>query len=541
MRLTKLPYIVAAAAALTLAAPAAANADATNCRTLAESPAVAANLNGAAGRTLVAGARNLRVDQSVNSIAVRLGPKRSYVVRQVDADALRISFCLAATKGAAVRMIRVDPVGLSVHLGRDGRLGLRGGSRRSTRRGALRATSMRRVELTVNSRRGRATLRLANRVVATARIRPAQIKSFAIGSLAPTRRGRAKFTAIDVRATAPRPTRGSAPSPAPPPPSLAAPGTVQPVTIDVQQPAPASELDDRPFAPTSFWNAPLADNVPLDPMSGTYVNELVRQIDRFGPYMNTNKFGATVYHVDESTPRVRVKLDTWGPDLQDTWEAVPVPTHAVPAEGTDGHMTIWDHSSDRMWEFWKMNKQADGWHARWGGTMDEVSKNPGYFTHFGRSKNWGATGTGLPLLGGLVTEADLKRGSINHALAIAIVEAEPRVWSWPAQRTDGGVFTAGITPIPEGTRFRLNPNIDLSKMQLPKFTRMIAEAAQKYGIVVRDQAGAVVFVGQDPKSMPGPNPYADAFEGQFIGNLLRAFPWSQLQTIGAERSCCWSK
>ena len=69
-----------------------------------------------------------------------------------------------------------------------------------------------------------------------------------------------------------------------------------------------------------------------------------------------------------------------------------------------------------------MHQEPDSWHARWGGEMDNVSTNPGYFTHAGQTNNWGATATGLPLLGGLITVADLQRGYINHALAISLVE-----------------------------------------------------------------------------------------------------------------------
>ena len=79
----------------------------------------------------------------------------------------------------------------------------------------------------------------------------------------------------------------------------------------------------------------------------------------------------------------------------------------------------------------------------------------------------GATATGLPLLGGLVTLADLQGGSINHALAVSLVEAEKATWAWPAQRTDGWTFSSNINPIPEGTRFRLDPTLNVDNLPGP--------------------------------------------------------------------------
>ena len=100
---------------------------------------------------------------------------------------------------------------------------------------------------------------------------------------------------------------------------------------------------------------------------------------------------------------------------------------------------------------------------------------------------WGATATGLPLLGGLMTIDELQRGSIDHALAMAIPHARAGVWSWPATHSDGD--SSGPNSLPEGARLRLDPTLNLKKLNLPPMTRMMAEAAQRYGIVIRDRAG----------------------------------------------------
>jgi hypothetical protein len=171
--------------------------------------------------------------------------------------------------------------------------------------------------------------------------------------------------------------------------------------------------------------------------------------------------------------------------------------------------------------------------------MDNVSTSPGYFTHSAQTDNWGASATGLPLLGGLVTNADLQRGSITHALAMSLVETAPATFTWPAQRTDGSTFSSGITAIPEGTRFRLDPSLDVNSLRVPTIVKMLARAAQTYGIVVRDKAGSVALYGQDPKSLVT-NPWPTTFDNQYPNYVLAQFPWSRLQVVQSTQSCCWS-
>jgi hypothetical protein len=78
--------------------------------------------------------------------------------------------------------------------------------------------------------------------------------------------------------------------------------------------------------------------------------------------------------------------------------------------------------------------------------------------------------------------------------------------------------------------------LDLARPQLPRITLLMAEAAQRYGIFVRDTAGNVAFYAQDP-AQTGTNPYAGAngwFEGKAPQQLLAAFPWSRLELLKME-------
>ena len=292
--------------------------------------------------------------------------------------------------------------------------------------------------------------------------------------------------------------------------------------------APAQNRDARPFAPDSVWNAPLADNAPLDARSPAYVRRLQYLLSRWDPYVNSTRYSTPVYTVPADQRMVRVKLDNTQRDLQAAFERVPIPRGARPAAGSDRHMVIWQPSTDTMWEFWRARHTWNGWHARYGGRMTNVSSNPGYYTE---NPRWGATATSLPLLGGLMRIDELKAGRINHALALALPEARARAWSWPAQRTDGD--TNRPNAIPQGARFRLDPKLDLDSIEMAPFVRAMAIAAQRYGIIVRDGARAVTFYAEDP-TPTGRNPFlgrTGLFGGRYVSHALRDFPWKHLQVL----------
>lgn len=214
--------------------------------------------------------------------------------------------------------------------------------------------------------------------------------------------------------------------------------------------------------------------------------------------------------------------------LQQAFDSVPLPANAQPAAGTDMHLVVWQPSTDTMWEFWKLQRSSSGgWTAGWGGMMNNVSTNPGYYT--GADALWGATATSLPLLGGLITIDDLQRGQIDHALAMAVPNTAYEQYVWPAQRTDG--YNQAADAIPEGTRFRIPADVDLASLNLPPVTLELAEAAQTYGIIVRDTAANVAFYAEDP-TPTGSNPYAGFWgASKYPSTIMKAFPWSLLQVV----------
>ena len=132
------------------------------------------------------------------------------------------------------------------------------------------------------------------------------------------------------------------------------------------------------------------------------------------------------------------------------------------------------------------------------------------------------------MIGGTILLDELKAGRIDHALAINLPAPRAGIFAWPAQRTDG---TGPPTALPEGAHLRLDPTVDVGSLHLPKLTRMIARAAQRYGFVVRDQTHhGISLLGEVP-TRPSRQPYRKYFRGKTPGQLLANFPWSRLQVL----------
>jgi hypothetical protein len=293
------------------------------------------------------------------------------------------------------------------------------------------------------------------------------------------------------------------------------------------------------FAKDSVWNQAL----PPDAAAGdqrlaeAFRAEIAREIQaRIGPWIQTTDSSTPLYTVGAAQRCVRVHLDPTAPyarTLGRAFQRVPLPDRARAAAGGDRHLTIWQPSTDSLWEFWQLRREQGRWRAAWGGAIHRVSESPGYFTRAawpGAARYWGATATSLPVIAGTMTIRELQAGQIDHALAVSIPNARADAYSTPAQRTDGTLKDPSA--IPEGARFRLDPTVDLSTVQMPRLVRAMAVAAQRYGIIVRDKTlHATGFYAEDPSHFPGPNPYDALFEGQYPSVLLQSFPWHYLRAL----------
>lgn len=292
------------------------------------------------------------------------------------------------------------------------------------------------------------------------------------------------------------------------------------------------------FGPASAWRADVRQ-APVNRDSTVMVADLAKQVkNHYGgtAAFNVWKYGATIVRVPKSQKRVTVHFDDcqhkgYTPhglyDGLKEFVSVPIPASAKPSAGTDAGMTIWSPDTDQLWSFWKFKHAADGWHACWGGRIDHLSSNPGYFP-----SGFGASASGLAA-GGAIRIDEVRNGLIPHAISIGILDyAGWKNISWPAQRSDGN--SNSRSRIMMGTRFRLPASVNVDKLPLTPIGKLIAKAAQQYGFIVTEKSGAVAVPaesGAQIQARTGVNPWTDLMGGVPSYSIMKNFPWSQLQAL----------
>ncbi|MEJ5866156.1 hypothetical protein WDV85_00210 [Pseudokineococcus sp. 5B2Z-1] len=302
----------------------------------------------------------------------------------------------------------------------------------------------------------------------------------------------------------------------------------------------SASVAEYPALPPSNAFAKDVSRAPLDSSSRAMVANLEHQVtSRYGGVaaFNAFSFGASLNMASTGQRRVDVRFDDcqgkgwtppalYGPGGQ--FEDVPIPADAIPAKGTDGHLTVYSPSTDQLWEFWKARKTSSGWSACWGGRIDGISQSDGAFP-----KTFGASASGLASSLGAVQMGEAARGDVDHAVSLLL----PRIAhysdvNYPATRSDG--WDRSSSAIPMGTRFRLDPSVDVERLGLHPVAEAVARAAQRYGFVVTDTAGAVSVQaesGEGIRTRTGSNPWNGILDGTPQYAVMAGFPWGDLQVV----------
>ncbi|WP_051992155.1 malectin domain-containing carbohydrate-binding protein [Mobilicoccus pelagius] len=279
---------------------------------------------------------------------------------------------------------------------------------------------------------------------------------------------------------------------------------------------------------------------PLAPNSARAAAGLTKQVrDNWGGVaaFNARRFNNSFYEVPATQRKVRVNFydcqrKGYTPaglfDGPKHFVDVPIPPNAVPATGSDKQLTVYDRTADKLWDFWVTEKRPDGsWRACWGGRIDDVSRSQGVFP-----RPYGASASGLAMTPGVISIDEFRRGRVDHAMYLALIDvAKWDRYSWPANRSDG--LSNDPDAIMEGQRLRLDPTLDLSTIPMTPVARMVAEAAQKYGFVVADKAGAVAVAtesGNAEKARTGVDPWNGLLAGPDY-QAMQGFPWEHIQVL----------
>lgn len=279
--------------------------------------------------------------------------------------------------------------------------------------------------------------------------------------------------------------------------------------------------DGRPFAPDSPFNVAVPADAAPDPGSAAMVARATRSGEVAA---NLYAYGIPVYHAQRSDPLYGVtctRAAEWGPcPLSEGRRQIPAA--AVPSSGSDGAMVVVqdDGSID---EYWQARRTGSTWTASYGAVNSW------------RGSGWGgsSTGAGASRLAGVIRLAEVRSGTIDHALALQTDNLCAEVVRSPALKTDGESDRSDC--LPAGARLQLDPTLDLATVRgLGPGERAVARALQVYGGYVMDRSGAPLSVsfevaGDATPATPGSVYRAAGLDWDYYG--MPHVPWKRLRVL----------
>ncbi len=176
------------------------------------------------------------------------------------------------------------------------------------------------------------------------------------------------------------------------------------------------------YAPSSFWNTPIAPNPAIDPDSTAILTFYANNYHGFvglgtitvGDPNSTGAYDHPLYFSHPSDPLFTLHCteSAWG-TCPIEGKQVHVPSGAQHADGTDGHLGVVDTTSGIEYDMWQVTSvptSAGGTLAcSWGGYGSFTG--PGFTTPAG-----GATASGSSLGAGTIRSEELIAGEIDHVL-----------------------------------------------------------------------------------------------------------------------------
>lgn len=271
---------------------------------------------------------------------------------------------------------------------------------------------------------------------------------------------------------------------------------------------PPMAKNGRFFANNSPWNTQIA-GLPNDTNSAHMIDlastrvaviekpgqngvKTVYRHVKDGLTINTEGFAPLIVDAD-TNGGVRTNLVCRQQDCPSGDPKVPgslvIPPGTDPDPAFDGWLSVIDRKNRIGYDFWRARRETD----------DTISYQyakawtlggPGFSqpVQVDAKRAVGARGSGLPLFAGVIDPEAASKGTINHALAIAIPGLARRNYVQPASVTDG---VGPQSSLPAGARIRLRANVDetqVLKGVKHRSAAAILSALRTYGAIVVDRA-----------------------------------------------------
>jgi hypothetical protein len=249
----------------------------------------------------------------------------------------------------------------------------------------------------------------------------------------------------------------------------------------------------RPFSNDSIWNTKIPENAALHPNSEQMIEWLKNTPHANGVHFGINiyEWSVPIYDAYANTPRVTV----YEYDGTVYHTNVPMPTDAQVDPMQDKHMVVIDWDNKIEWDFSDLTynvRQPNKWVA--GACIPWDLYGSGVHPN----SVWGARGSSIPNLGGLIRPEEIKAGVIPHALSFGCCYPKQGWKVYPPAATTDGHSTDQYA-IPEGARLQLDPSINVDTIPgLSRAGKIIAKCMQEYGIILVDSADGLPLYAENP-------------------------------------------
>jgi len=186
---------------------------------------------------------------------------------------------------------------------------------------------------------------------------------------------------------------------------------------------------------------------------------------------------------------------------------IATPINLLPTHASDGWVVFTIPNTDYYWESWgtTYDTTTQTWHSRY--LVEGNFDGTGWGTALGVGA--GIRAAGASLMGGLVTSSELDDLSINHALAIELSPHQLKAGTsqldqfvFPAVSADSNSLAYYDGTIPMGAHFVLPTSVDIYHAGLTPEGLALAEAYQKYGGYVVDQAAGTTSIAMVDDATP---------------------------------------
>jgi hypothetical protein len=268
-------------------------------------------------------------------------------------------------------------------------------------------------------------------------------------------------------------------------------------SLYAQQVVSAERIVSRFFQQHNTWYEKLPSSPQILSNSAGIIDNINKYSNSLG--INSGEWSFPIFYAQSNTPKVRVEITgstlTRKAIAHFGWNVVPIPSEARPSgfgssTYRDGHLVVISHDRRYAWDFYQAKRFSDTeWQAttlrRWDLSKDGINSPYDFLTMPKLCP--------IPHVHGLVTYEEIKRGYIDHAIAVTVNNQKTNYWGrYPCEAHIGGGNT-NPNPPQGGMRFQLDPSVNIDALGLSPAGKMVAKALQEYGAVSVMNGGQTDF------------------------------------------------